>query len=190
MKFDENLYQTVDGWCNFQSLYKRQVDAHDNANFIEIGSWKGQSAILMASLIANNNKNIKFFCVDTWQGSDEHQNDSDVLNDSLFKTFLKNIEPVKDYISPVRKTSVDAAREFPNEFFDFIFIDAAHDYENVKNDINAWYPKLKKGGTFAGHDFHPTWSGVIQAVSEWSHQNKKYVSVEGTSWVHFKNSSS
>jgi predicted O-methyltransferase YrrM len=190
MKFKIDSYKQVEGWCNFQELYYRTADSHDNANFIEIGSWKGQSAILMATLIANMNKNIKFFCVDTWEGSEEHKNDNDIVNQNLFDIFNKNIEPYKEYIQPIRNTSLKAASMFPDEYFDFIFIDAAHDYENVKNDINAWYPKLKKGGTFAGHDFHHTWPGVVQAVTEWSEKNKKYISVEVTSWVHFKNSSS
>jgi hypothetical protein len=45
-----------------------------------------------------------------------------------------------------------------------VFIDAAHDYDNVKADILAWYPKCK--GVIAGHDYFLTYPGVMNAVDE------------------------
>jgi predicted O-methyltransferase YrrM len=50
------------------------------------------------------------------------------------------------------QTSADL---FPDEYFDFIFIDADHSYEAVIRDIESWWPKIKKGGMFAGDDFIP-----------------------------------
>jgi hypothetical protein len=52
-----------------------------------------------------------------------------------------------------RHDSVDAANRFPNEFFDWIYIDADHSYDGCLRDLLAWYPKLKPGGVFAGHDY-------------------------------------
>eukprot|EP00658_Telonema_sp_P-2_P083067 TRINITY_DN8902_c0_g1_i8.p1 TRINITY_DN8902_c0_g1~~TRINITY_DN8902_c0_g1_i8.p1 ORF type:complete len:152 (+),score=56.15 TRINITY_DN8902_c0_g1_i8:46-456(+) len=37
--------------------------------------------------------------------------------------------------------------------FDFIYVDARHDFKGVLVDIDEWWPKLKKGGVFSGHDF-------------------------------------
>lgn len=64
----------------------------------------------------------------------------------------------------VRKTSVDAAADFPDGFFDYVYIDANHAYEHVKTDLEAYYPKLKSGGLLCGDDFHL--EGVQRAVGE------------------------
>jgi predicted O-methyltransferase YrrM len=53
----------------------------------------------------------------------------------------------------VRDYSPKAAHYFPDEFFDFVYIDARHDYSSVLSDLLAFWPKLAKGGIFAGHDF-------------------------------------
>ena len=42
---------------------------------------------------------------------------------------------------------------FDDESLDFIFIDASHDYQNVYDDIKAWFPKVKKSGIISGHDY-------------------------------------
>lgn len=52
-----------------------------------------------------------------------------------------------------RGLSVPAASRFVDETYDYIYIDAAHDYKNVWADINAWYPKLRVDGVMAGHDW-------------------------------------
>ena len=50
---------------------------------------------------------------------------------------------------------------------DFVFIDADHSYEAVKQDIANWRPKVREGGWLGGHDFHPRkFPGVVQAVRE------------------------
>jgi predicted O-methyltransferase YrrM len=62
--------------------------------------------------------------------------------------------------------SIEAAKQFENKSVDFVFIDAAHEYEDVQNDIEAWLPKIKTGGIIAGHDYIPTYPGVMRAVNE------------------------
>lgn len=73
----------------------------------------------------------------------------------------------------------EAVERFPDEHFDFIFIDADHSYEGVKRDIDDWYPKVKKGRFLLGHDFRKKRHslgfkfGVIEAVTEFAHKNRK-----------------
>ena len=49
--------------------------------------------------------------------------------------------------------SIEAAKSFKNGSLDFVFIDGDHTYDSVKQDIEAWYPKIKPGGHIAGHDY-------------------------------------
>lgn len=49
---------------------------------------------------------------------------------------------------------------------DIVFIDAAHDYENVKKDIRLWWPLIREGGMLVGHDFNHKWPGVERAVAD------------------------
>jgi cephalosporin hydroxylase len=171
-----HIFQNIEGWFSFPNLYTNIVKlVPNNSHFVEVGTWYGRSAAYMAVEIVNSNKNIKFDCVDTWIGSDEeaHKKEIDVINNTLYDSFLKNIEPVKDYINPIRMDSIKASFLYPDNSLDFVFIDASHDYENVKKDLEAWYPKVKSGGIFAGHDYVDVWKGVIQAVDEFL-EKKKY----------------
>lgn len=62
--------------------------------------------------------------------------------------------------------STEAAGKVEDGWADFVFIDAAHSYQAVKADLEAWRPKVKAGGWFGGHDYHSAHPGVIRAVDE------------------------
>lgn len=67
----------------------------------------------------------------------------------------------------IRNTTLGAAAEVLDSSLDLIFIDAQHTYENVKEDIHEWAPKLKDGGIMGGHDlFDLAFPGVRKAVEE------------------------
>jgi predicted O-methyltransferase YrrM len=138
----QHFYQTIHGWFGFNKLYSSMVAQFDNAKFVEVGSWKGRSASYMAVEIANSNKNIKFYCVDPWTGEAKIGSKSfeceEVASKTLYECFLKNIEPVKDYIIPLRMLSAAGSIQFEDNSLDFVFIDASHDYDSVKEDINLW----------------------------------------------------
>jgi SAM-dependent methyltransferase len=164
-------------------MVKAAPDGNDETSFrhfVEVGSWKGQSAAFMAVEIANSGKNIQFDCVDTWQGSVEHQTEPSVVNGTLYEEFIHNMQPVEGYYRPVRMSSVEAAECYDDESLDFVFIDAGHMYADVKADILAWLPKVKKGGIIAGHDYHPhLLDEVAGAVLEIFGE----VPVENTCWI-------
>jgi hypothetical protein len=156
-----HIYQNIQGWFSFPSFYSNLVsEAKDGYHFVEVGTWKGCSAAYMAVEIINSKKQIKFDCVDTWSGSEEtidpqsvHYEPLLLEKDGLYNLFINNIEPVKHVIKPVRKASLEALDLYENGSLDCVFIDAAHDYENVCKDIQGWLPKIKPGGILSGHDW-------------------------------------
>jgi len=143
----------------------------NGSKIVEVGSWLGQSSSYMGVEIYNSNKNISFNCVDTWNGSNEHQEQlSGKSQDYLYNKFLRNIHPIRNIITPIRLSSVDASKKFKNNSLDFVFIDADHSYESVKTDIISWLPKLKSDGIISGHDYYDNdsdgWPGIKKAVDE------------------------
>merc|ERR1712187_57722 len=49
--------------------------------------------------------------------------------------------------------STECVHQFADESLDFAYIDARHDRKGVLVDIAAYWPKIKKGGVMAGHDY-------------------------------------
>jgi hypothetical protein len=152
-------------WFNYKDIYNIIIEcAPENGRIVEIGAWKGASTSYLA--VEAQHKKLRIDVIDTWAGSHEHKGTSDIIEDSLFETFIDNLRPIIKYINPIRADSVTASRMYDEESLDAVFIDADHEYESVKKDILAWMPKVKKGGILAGHDYSTAHGGVIRAVSE------------------------
>jgi hypothetical protein len=164
----EHFWTKIHGWDDgIPPVYQSIVaQAEDGMHFVEVGAWKGRSSAFMAVEIANSGKKIQFDCVDTWQGDPNeqgHMEDEHVREGKLYEHFLDNMKPVEGYYKPVRASSTEAANLYEDGSLDFVFIDAAHDYDNVKADIAAWFPKVKEGGLIGGHDWgHPPVARAVQ----------------------------
>lgn len=161
-----------ENWFGYEELYSYFIDQVPvNGTIVEVGCWKGKSIAYLGVEAVNSNKNIGIYAVDTWLGSNiyEHNSDQSVQNNTLYELFQSNISTIPN-ITPIRLPSVEASKQFEDLSIDAIFIDANHEYEFVRDDIAAWFPKLKKGGLIGGHDYdggsnsgHP---GVRDAVHE------------------------
>jgi predicted O-methyltransferase YrrM len=135
---------------------------------LEVGTWMGRSA----RVFADNTKGT-VFCIDTW--ADNAYGDAPAEMTSkpnwLWDEFVNNHKDNIDLaiVVPIRANSVEAAMMLVNQRYDLIFIDAGHNYEDVRSDILAWRPLLREGGILCGHDLYPDGPyhpGVLKAVSE------------------------
>ncbi len=90
----------------------------------------------------------------------------------MYYTFLKNVvdHGCTDAIIPFPMSSNEAV-EILNHYgitADIIYVDAAHEYEPVKNDIKNYWPMVKDGGYLFGDDYTGCWMGVVRAVEEFA----------------------
>ena len=125
------------------------------ALLVEVGSWKGEAACMFAA------RARQVVCVDSWRHG--LAKECPYGWDDVIAEFMRNTQCL-DNVAYWRRDSVDAASWFPLDSIDVVYIDASHIYKNVKQDIHAWFPKVKRGGIIAGHDYDI--DGVKEAVIE------------------------
>ena len=107
------------------------------------------------------------------------------LSKTMLYHYLKHSKG-KEKIKIIEKESCIAVEEFPNEYFDFIFLDAFPTYENAVQDFTLWFPKLKVKGLFCGHDFN---NKIIQeALTDFLKLIKlnKKLSIANDTWAFIK----
>jgi predicted O-methyltransferase YrrM len=66
--------------------------------------------------------------------------------------------------------STAVASKFEDESIDFIFMDSYCSYDQAKRELEAWFPKVKKGGLFSGHDWESY--PIQKAVNEFRRENR------------------
>lgn len=189
----EHFYKKIPGYFNYENVYRDFLKTcPENSRVVEIGVWQGKSVCFAAVESIKENKQIKIYAVDTFEGSPDEpriQKDLKELHEketTLKEEFLKNIEPVKDIIEVVHMDSISASKQFEDNSLDFVFIDGSHLYEAVLADIQAWLPKVKTGGVIAGHDIDgpEEFNGVRKAVEEVFGKDFDVVNPGWASWLH------
>jgi len=177
----EHFCQNIQGWFDFQNVYCEAIEnAKDGALFIEVGSWMGKSTAFMGVEIVNSRKKINLVCIDAWSSEVDKDIAKYRLDTELaFNEFKKNIS-IFPFVTYYKMLSDEASKLFLNESADFVFIDASHHYNDVKNDISCWFPKVKTGCVLAGHDANEP--SVALALKD---SNINY-GVTINTWVHHK----
>ena len=138
----------------------------------EIGVFKGDHA----QQILNGYLNIKkLVLVDSWLPFGGGYELDKKRFDNIYEK-VKNIFKSDKRVEIIRNVSTNASLKFKDEYFDFVYLDANHEYEFVLTDLEAWYPKVKRFGVMCGDDFgHPSGHGVVEAVTEFAYKHKVLV---------------
>lgn|SRR3990167_2466930 len=119
---------------------------------VEVGVEKG----VYSHLICEINSQMTLWGVDPYEKYDGYREYKDQAEMNwIFEEMKKKLaSPIKHgQFHIVRKKSMDALADFADESLDFVYIDANHEFNYPLKDIEGWYPKVKKGGILAGHDY-------------------------------------
>jgi predicted O-methyltransferase YrrM len=135
---------TPGGWCPAKGLPNLVKDIKNPVG-IEIGVCIGMTTTHLLDTILD----LTLYGVDPYEEYAQMGG-----REAAYLEILENTKEYGDRFKLYRKTSDDASELFENETIDFIFIDGLHTYEQVKKDIENYYPKLKIGGLCSGHDYN------------------------------------
>jgi|TARA_R100000278_G_scaffold99459_1_gene76256 hypothetical protein len=79
-----------------------------------------------------------------------------------------------------------ASKKVKDKSLDFIFIDSYCSFEQAKNDIKVWYPKVKDGGIFAGHDWNMPLVRLAVTKFRENENIKSRMSTYDDTWIWYK----
>lgn len=176
-------WQGILGWSDDIIPFYEQIAPRipHGGTFVEVGVFMGRSFARMGQL----RPDLQLWAVDPWkdepsQGYDGAAEYAPIVRKygGLFRAFMKmmseNVPDVFDRMHIVRARSTEIVI---GDNVDFVFLDGAHDYESVRDDIAHWHRNVKVGGILAGHDFSDQFPGVKKAVSEFGTPT-----LSGTCW--------
>ena len=130
---------------------------------IEIGCDRGDTTVYMLE----NLPSIELHGIDPYENYIDWNTNKLFEREEVYNIFNSRTNQYSDRFKLHRQKSDDAVSNFEDESFDFIFIDGIHTYEQVKKDCENYYPKIKKGGLFSGHDYNVI-ADVQRAVKEFA----------------------
>ena len=171
----------LQGWRSGHPYLAEAVDQVRPAVVVEVGTWKGASALHMARTMAERAIPGTVIAVDTWLGAVDHWADEGLFAElatehgfpSLYRTFLANVlrEGLAERVVPLPLDSVNAAAlmRLRGVTADVIHLDAGHEEASVAADLRAWWPLLRPGGLFIADDYDRLggrFPGVTRAVDQ------------------------
>jgi len=192
----ELLPEDLQGWGGTAPIFEQLIIEVKPKIIVEVGTWKGQSAITMANAVKRHKLDTKIYCIDTWLGALEfwgslkHTKERDLMLKNgypqIYYQFLSNVvhNQAQDIITPFPSTSTIGYNFLKSNKVkpDLIYIDASHDEADVYLDICNYYELLDKGGILFGDDY-TTWAGVKAAVNNFKKEKNVKVDVVGKSWI-------
>lgn len=138
----------------------KRCDILDNAVENPVGVELGVAEGVFSEMVLANKEVGHWFSIDAWAGDRGHDT-------AQYKTALRKLLPYADRNTVLRMRFADALDLFPDEFFDFIYVDGyAHTGQDNGHHLESWWPKLKVGGVFAGDDYDKRWHKNMKVVDK------------------------
>lgn len=126
-----------------------------NGHAVELGVAKG----LFSEALLANQTGFKLVSVDSWMDEERGHGEAEFQEASRL---LAHWDP-RSII--MRRSFQDAAGFFPHKRLDLVYCDGyAHTGQDNGRTLWTWWHKVKDGGIFAGHDYHPRWPETMAAV--------------------------
>jgi hypothetical protein len=121
---------------------------------VEVGVKQGR----YSEFLLRHWQGAKLISVDSWRESSDgayvdNANVPQPEQEAFYEEARRRLGPFGERSEIWRTTSLEAARRIGDGELDFVYLDARHDEHSVLEDLEAWYPKLRPGGVFAGHDY-------------------------------------
>lgn len=144
---------------------------YPNGYVVEIGVASG---CFTKQILATYKSLSKLVIIDSWQFQEEGYNDPCNLDQATQDERYRQIQADligEPRVEIVRAWSNEAVSRFKDNSIDLLYLDANHSYDACKQDLELWFPKIKKGGIFAGHDYcagDGVGHGVKKAVDEFA----------------------
>lgn len=113
----------------------------------------------------------EFWMVDVWAHQENYKDSANVdeaRQDQNYQETIENTKQWKDKIHICRNYTSVCVKDMADGYFDFIYVDARHDFKGVYEDLQSWWPKLRVGGIFAGHDYVVQNDGPQQGGQDWT----------------------
>ena len=137
-----------------------------------------------------NLSNLKLIGIDPYIGyMDGSREITQEMLDAQYLAAQDNISDFAPRGKILRGYSQDFVNSFEDGSLDYIFIDGDHSYEGALRDCELFFPKIKNGGIFAGHDW--SFDGVQKAVNEFKDRNGspniRIVEVDVWYWIKNEN---
>jgi hypothetical protein len=146
----------VDGWMTegqARQLWDGAGDLHDGDTVVEIGSYRGRSAIVLGSAAPDG---VEVVAIDPHAGNDRGPQQIEGHPDEGqqdHELFLANLDAagVGERIRHVRKPASDALGAVDGDV-ELLYIDGAHRYGPARDDIREWGARVADDGTMLIHD--------------------------------------
>jgi len=146
----------VEGWMTdgqARRLWDRATALHSGTQLVEIGSYRGRSTIVLACAAPEG---ARVVAIDPHAGNDrgpQQVHGTDAEGESDHQAFVANLAQagVAERVRHVRRPSTDAL-DLVEGKIDLLYVDGAHRYRMVRDDLRLWTDRIADGGTLLIHD--------------------------------------